>query len=72
MSTATISPKKVARAAYKIAKPTLPQYAHRYSPQKYTQPQLFVCLVLKIFFKTDYSGIIYQEWDGLEPLRPPV
>ena len=58
MSTTTKSPKKVARAAYKIAKSTLPQYAHRYSPQKFTQPQLFVCLVLKIFFKTDYRGIV--------------
>ena len=44
-------------AAYKLAKSKLPQYAHRYSPKKFTQPQLFVCLVLKIFFKTDYRGI---------------
>ena len=58
MSTTTKSPKKVARAAYKIAKSTLPQYAHHYSPQKFTQPQLFVCLVLKVFFKTDYRGIV--------------
>ena len=57
MSKITKSPKKVARAAYKIAKSTLPQYAHRYSPKKFTQPQLFVCLVLKIFFKADYRGI---------------
>ena len=58
MSNITKSPKKVARAAYKIAKSTLPQYAHRFSPKKFTQPQLFVCLVLKIFFKTDYRGIV--------------
>ena len=58
MSTTTKSPKKVARAAYKIAKSTLPQYAHQYSPKKFTQPQLFVCLVLKIFFKIDYRGIV--------------
>jgi len=58
MSKITKSPKKVARVAYKIAKYTLPQYAHRYSPKKFTQPQLFTCLVLKIFFKTDYRGII--------------
>jgi transposase len=57
MSTTTKSPKKVARAAHMIAKSTLPQYAHRFSPKKFTQPQLFVCLVLKIFFKTDYRGI---------------
>jgi len=57
MSTTTKSPKKVARAAYKIAKSTLPKYAHHFSPKKFTQPQLFVCLVMKIFFKTDYRGI---------------
>ena len=57
MSKITKSPKKVARAAYKIAKSTLPKYAHRYSPKKFTQPQLFVCLVLKIFYQTDYRGI---------------
>ena len=57
MSKITKSPGKVARAAYKIAKSTLPQYAHQFSPKKFTQPQLFVCLVLKIFFKTDYRGI---------------
>jgi transposase len=57
MSKITKSPKKVALAAYKIAKSTLPQYAHRYSPKKFTQPQLFVCLVLKIFFKADYRSI---------------
>jgi hypothetical protein len=58
MSTTAKSPKKVARAAYKIAKSTLPPFAHRYSPQKFMQPQLFACLVLKIFFKTDYRGIV--------------
>jgi hypothetical protein len=58
MSTTTKSPKKVAQAAYRIAKFSLPEYAHRYSPKKFTQPQLFVCLVLKIFFKTDYRGIV--------------
>ena len=47
----------MARAAYKIAKSSLPKYAHRYSPKKFTQPQLFVCLVLKIFYQTDYRGI---------------
>ena len=57
MSKITKSPRKVAVAAYKIAKSSLPQYAHRFSPKKFTQPQLFVCLVLKIFFKTDYRGI---------------
>ena len=57
MSKTTKSPRKVAVAAYKIAKSSLPQYAHRFNPKKFTQPQLFVCLVLKTFFRTDYRGI---------------
>ena len=52
------SPRKVAQAAYQVALATLPDYAHRFSPRKFSQPQLFVCLVLKIFFKTDYRGIV--------------
>jgi transposase len=47
----------VAKAAYKVALAALPEFAHRFSPRKFTQPQLFVCLVLKTFFKTDYRGI---------------
>ena len=47
----------MAGAAYRIAKSSLREFAHRFSPKKFTQPQLFVCLVLKTFFKTDYRGI---------------
>ena len=57
MSKTSKSPNKVAYTAYKIAQNTLPDYRHRFSPQKYTQAQLFTCLILKIFFKTDYRGI---------------
>jgi hypothetical protein len=57
MSNTSKSPKKVAKAAYVIAQNTLPDYCHRFSPKKFTQAQLFTCLVLKIFFKTDYRGI---------------
>jgi hypothetical protein len=40
----------------------LPRYANRFSPKKFTQPQLFACLALKAFFKTDYRGVaIYLE-----------
>jgi DDE family transposase len=33
----------------------------------YTQPQLFVCLVLKTFFRTDYRGVtvLLQDFDAL-------
>ena len=44
--------------AYATAKNALPKYAHRFSPKKFTQHQLFACLVLKEFLKTDYRGIV--------------
>jgi hypothetical protein len=51
------SPLRVARQALATGTQALPLYAHRYSPKKFTQPQLFACLVLKTFFKTDYRGL---------------
>jgi hypothetical protein len=57
MSKLTKSPLRVARHALAVALPALPLYAHRCSPKKFTQPQLFACLVLKTFFKTDYRGV---------------
>ena len=57
-----------------MAQRTLPCYAHRFSPHRYTQPQLFACLVLKTFFKTDYRGITtllreMRELSGLLALK---
>jgi len=46
----------VGRLAVVTGNWVLPQYAHRFSPHTYTQPQLFACLVLKVFFKMDYRG----------------
>src|SRR4051812_5991343 len=57
MSTLSKSPLRVARAALAAAGDALPPYAHVYSPRKFTQPQLFACLVLKTFLKTDYRGV---------------
>jgi hypothetical protein len=54
----TKSPRDVARRALAAGQAALRCYAHKYSPKKYTQPQLFACLVLKAFFKTDYRGIV--------------
>lgn len=51
------SPKKIAAVAYEAAKQAFPPYSHRFSPKKFTQPQLVACLVLKEFFKTDYRGL---------------
>ncbi len=53
--------------ALKVAKDRLPNYTHRYSPHKFTQPQLFVCLVLKRHLKLDYRGIVavLADWPTL-------
>jgi hypothetical protein len=47
----------VAREALAVARQRLRPYAHRFSPKKFTQHQLFACLVLKTFLKTDYRGL---------------
>ena len=58
MSTTSKSPRKVLLVAYATARAALPKYAHRFSPKKFTQHQLFACLVLKEFYKADYRGIV--------------
>jgi Transposase DDE domain len=71
VSTLTKSPTRVAREALAVATQVLRPYAHKYSPKLYTQPQLFACLVLKTFFKTDYRGIAVLLQD-LPDLRQAV
>ena len=58
MSTTSKSARMVASVALSIGKRSLPAYAHRFAPKKFTQPQLFACLVLKTFFKPDYRGVV--------------
>jgi hypothetical protein len=57
MSTLTKSPLRVARHALALGRQCLGSYTHKFSPKKFTQPQLFACLVLKAFLKTDYRGL---------------
>jgi hypothetical protein len=52
------SPRAVLLAALGTAERALPPYSHRHSPKKFTQHQLFACLVLKSFLKTDYRGLV--------------
>src|ERR1700693_4694179 len=54
------SQKDVAMVALAAGKEAFSDYAHVYSPHKFTQPQLFACLVLKEFEKQDYRGI--RQW----------
>jgi hypothetical protein len=60
------SPKAVARAALEAAQRVLPFYTHPNSPKKFTQHQLFACLVLKNFLKTDYRGVVAHLTDHPE------
>jgi Transposase DDE domain len=57
MSSLSKSALYVARTALAVGTKGLRPYAHKFSPKLFTQPQLFACLVLKTFFKTDYRGI---------------
>lgn len=43
--------------ALATGKEAFSDYSHKYSPKKFTQPQLFACLVLKEFEKKDYRGV---------------
>ena len=58
MATTSKSPRAVILAALATARRSLPSYSHRCSPKKFTQHQLFACLVLKSFLKTDYRGVV--------------
>ena len=44
--------------AYYTALHALPKYSHRYSPKKFTQHQLFACLVLKDFYNISYRSTV--------------
>ena len=57
----------IAREALQAGQESLPDYRHRKSPHKFTQPQLFACLVVKEFRCLDYRGIwvLLQEWPEL-------
>lgn len=57
VSTTSKSPKRVLQVAHRIACRRLRRYSHRFSPQKFTLPQLFACLVLKEFLRLDYRKL---------------
>jgi hypothetical protein len=71
MSITSKSPVEVAREALAVGSATFAEFSHRFSPKIYTQPQLFTCLVLKVFFKTDYRGIA-KLFADLADLRQAV
>lgn len=58
MDVTSKSPRAVLVTALQVAQASLPAYCHKPSPKKFTQHQLFACLVLKNFLKTDYRGVV--------------
>jgi hypothetical protein len=54
----TQSPVALARQALRIAKDTVPLYAHPFAGRDFTQHQLFAILTLRQSLKVDHQGII--------------
>ena len=54
--TTSKSPCRVLQVAFDAACQALPAHRHKFSPKKFTQPQLMACLVLKEFLRLDYRG----------------
>jgi hypothetical protein len=67
MSRTTKSATEFATEALLAGKAALPDYSSPFSPRKFTQPQLFACLALRQFWKTDYRGteVRLGEWSDV-------
>jgi hypothetical protein len=67
MYSLTKSTVRVAGRALAIGETSLRRYSHKFSPQLYTQAQLFACLVLKAFLRVDYRGVVIllDDWSNL-------
>jgi hypothetical protein len=57
MAKTSKSPKRILQVAHQLGKQRLRTYSHKYSPKKFTLPQLFACLVLKEFMRLDYRKL---------------
>ncbi len=66
MSTSTKSAIEVAKESLEVGNRKFEAYSHESSPQIYTQPQLFACLVLKVFFGIDYRRFEIQLRESSE------
>lgn len=58
---------RIVRLALRLARRRLSDYAHVNSPKKFTQPQLFACLILKA-----HLGCTYRKTEELLILMPAV
>lgn len=58
---------RVAQLALRLARRHMADYSHPKSPRKFTQPQLFACLVLKA-----HLGLTYRRTEEMLVLMPAV
>ena len=58
---------RIVKLALRLAKRHLADYSHEKSPRKFTQPQLFACLILKA-----HLGCTYRKCEELLILMPAV
>lgn len=49
---------KIASLAMRTSRKCMHSYGHINSPQRFTQPQLFTCLILREVLRTTYRGVI--------------
>jgi hypothetical protein len=70
MRKTTHSPLALVGTALEVAQRSLPLYSHPKSPHKYTQHQLFACLVLKEFLKSGYRDLVQvvSEWSDMRQM----
>jgi hypothetical protein len=57
----------VAKEALEVGRQALPPFSHRFSPKKFTQPQLFAIAAVRKFLGLDYRGMQVRlaEWREL-------
>lgn len=58
---------RIARLAAKLGRRHLAEHAHKFAPKKFTQPQLFACLIIKA-----HLGCTYRKAEELLTLMPRV
>lgn len=58
---------RIVKLAVRLARRHLADHAHKYAPKKFTQPQLFACLILKA-----HMGCTYRKAEELLRLMPAV
>ncbi len=56
---------RVVSLSMSLGRKYMSSYSHQQAPKKFTQPQLFTCLILRMYLKTTYRGVIeYLEVAG--------